>query len=81
MLKEKMEMRIAICDDEKIALEQTCNIVKDVFDEIKKNRKNAVYGGSFEKIKEIVLKEAVAGDIVITMGAGDIYKVGEELLK
>ena len=34
-----------------------------------------------EKVKEIVLKEAVAGDIVITMGAGDIYKVGEELLK
>ena len=54
---------------------------KDVVDEINKNSKNAVYGGSFEKIKEIVLKEAVAGDIVITMGAGDIYKVGEELLK
>ena len=34
MLKEEMEMRIAICDDEKIALEQTCNIVKDVFDEM-----------------------------------------------
>lgn len=32
--KEEMEMRIAICDDEKIALEQTCNIVKDVFDEM-----------------------------------------------
>ncbi len=54
---------------------------KDVVDEINKNSKNAVYAGSFEKVKEIVLKEAVAGDIVITMGAGDIYKVGEELLK
>ena len=53
----------------------------ETLQKLNKNSKNAVYGGSFEKIKEIVLKEAVAGDIVITMGAGDIYKVGEELLK
>ena len=42
MLKEEMEMRIAICDDEKIALEQTCNIVKDVFDEESSNRNKVV---------------------------------------
>ena len=54
---------------------------KDVADEINKNSKNAVYAGSFSNVSDMVKKEAKAGDIIITMGAGDIYKVGEDLIK
>ena len=31
MLKGELDMRIAICDDEKDALQQTINIVNNVF--------------------------------------------------
>ena len=34
----------------------------------------------FREIAEYVNKNARKGDMVITMGAGDIYKVGEMLL-
>lgn len=36
---------------------------------------------TFEEISDYVEKNAENGDMVITMGAGDIYKVGELLLK
>lgn len=32
-------------------------------------------------IKEHLLQEALPGDLIITMGAGDIWKVGEEYLQ
>ena len=35
----------------------------------------------FEEIADYVRKNAIKGDMVITMGAGDIYKVGELLLE
>lgn len=34
-----------------------------------------------EKIAEYLLDNVTAGDLVITMGAGDIYKTGEELIE
>lgn len=43
--------------------------------------KDAFYFDSFEKIADFVKNNAASGDIVITMGAGDIYKVGEMLLE
>jgi len=43
--------------------------------------KEVHYMGSFEEIAEFVKSEAKAGDLVITMGAGDIYKVGEMIMK
>ena len=35
----------------------------------------------FREIAEYVSEKACKGDMVITMGAGDIYKVGEMLLE
>ena len=35
---------------------------------------------SFEKMADYVLANAKEGDVVITMGAGDIYRVGEMML-
>ncbi len=41
----------------------------------------AEYIKDFDEIKEYVLKNAKENDMVITMGAGDIFKVGESLVK
>ena len=35
----------------------------------------------FQSIENYIQNTAKKGDVVMTMGAGDIYKVGEELLK
>lgn len=40
----------------------------------------AVYIKSFDDIADYLLNNAKPGDLVITMGAGDIYKVGEKFL-
>ena len=56
-------------------------------DLINKVSKNCVYIGDssgnegFLKIAEYIRQEAAPGDMVITMGAGDIYKVADLLLK
>ena len=54
---------------------------KILVEKIIKNGGKAVYMKSFNKIAEFVVKNTKNGDVVITMGAGDIYKVGEKLLK
>lgn len=38
------------------------------------------YFPSFEEIEKFLLKKCMNNDLLITMGAGDIYKVGENLL-
>ena len=48
---------------------------------IEKNGTECIYAPDFNTIKELVLKHCSAGDLVITMGAGNIYEVGEALLK
>ena len=42
--------------------------------------KDVRFIGSFDEIADYVLANAKEGDIVITMGAGDIYRVGEIIL-
>ncbi len=41
---------------------------------------SAVSFSSFDEIETFILKNCVHGDLCITMGAGDIYKVGDKLL-
>ena len=41
---------------------------------------HADYFPSFKEIEDFVLENCEHGDVVITMGAGDIVNVGEELL-
>ena len=43
--------------------------------------KDISFISGFEEIAEHVLDEAGEGDLVITMGAGDIYKVGDLIMK
>ncbi|KKT24940.1 MAG: UDP-N-acetylmuramate-L-alanine ligase, partial [Candidatus Nomurabacteria bacterium GW2011_GWF2_43_8] len=49
-------------------------------EEITKNGGKTRYMESFDKIAGFLAENARKGDIVITMGAGDIFKVGEDLL-
>lgn len=50
---------------------------KDLADRID----GAIYLDSFEKIADYVKKNAVKGDLVVSMGAGDVFKVHQLLLK
>lgn len=49
--------------------------------EIQKHGTEADYFSTFEEIENFLLKNCNPGDLVITMGAGDIVNVGEALLK
>ena len=48
---------------------------------IKKMGKDAIYIGDFPAIKDYIQRNCSEGDLVITMGAGDVYLIGEDLVK
>nr|MCR5353171.1 UDP-N-acetylmuramate--L-alanine ligase [Clostridiales bacterium] len=47
--------------------------------DIRKYLPSAEYFGSFEEIAEFIKENAKEGDMAITMGAGDVYKVSDFL--
>ena len=49
-------------------------------DALKKNGKNAMHFENFEATEKYLRENLFPGDMLITMGAGDVYKVGESLL-
>ena len=53
---------------------------KDLADLIQKQGGDATYLGDFESIKKFILKNLVDGDLLITMGAGNIVDIAEDLL-
>lgn len=50
---------------------------RDIADKIP----GSVYCPSFDELEEKLRAEARPGDIILTVGAGDIYKVGERIVK
>ena len=50
-------------------------------EEIKSLGADAYYLPSFEAIENFVLEKVIHGDLLITMGAGDVVNIGENLLK
>lgn len=48
---------------------------------VKNNGVNAIHISSFKEIVENLSNELKEGDVLITMGAGDVYLVGEDFLK
>lgn len=50
-------------------------------EEIKKLGKNAYYLSSFDEIKKFLLEKCIDGDLLITMGAGNVVNIGEDLVK
>lgn len=51
-----------------------------ILEELKKLGCEAYYFSSFDAIEEFLRKNCMNNDLLITMGAGDIYQVGEHLL-
>lgn len=49
--------------------------------EAQKYHRDVRYLGNFDRIYEHLYQNLQAGDLLITMGAGDIWKVGEQLVK
>jgi len=54
---------------------------KILAEEITKNGGKARYMESFDKIIGFLIENAKKGDVIITIGAGDVFKIGEDLLK
>ena len=53
---------------------------RDILAKLKENGTDCYYFPSFEEIEKFLLKNCMNGDLLITMGAGDIVNVGEHLL-
>lgn len=53
---------------------------RDIAERIEKLGTNVHYIPSFDEIETFILEHCINGDLLITMGAGDIVKVGEKLL-
>ncbi len=52
----------------------------DLLKELQNLGKECYYFPSFDEIENFLLKNCINGDLLITMGAGDIVQVGEHLL-
>jgi UDP-N-acetylmuramate--alanine ligase len=48
---------------------------------IKDKGYDATYLGSFDEIESFILRETSNSDLVVTMGAGNVFKIGDNLLK
>ena len=47
---------------------------------IQKNGKECFYFHTFEEVEKFILKNCINGDLLITMGAGNVVNIGENLL-
>lgn len=54
---------------------------KDLVEKLKNNGKDAIYINNTEDVCKYILENSNENDVVITMGAGDVCKVGDMLLK
>ncbi|MCT4688052.1 UDP-N-acetylmuramate--L-alanine ligase [Vallitalea sp.] len=54
---------------------------KDLLSELTKLGKQAFYFSSFDEIETFLLQNCYPNDLLITMGAGDVRIIGEELIK
>ena len=48
---------------------------------VRKKGTDSYYFPSFEEIEDHLRKNCQEGDMLITMGAGDVYKIGDSLLQ
>ena len=54
---------------------------EDLQKKLLENHKNAFYIPNFEDIQNFLLNKCTNGDLLITMGAGDVVSIGESLLR
>lgn len=53
---------------------------RDLMDKLLKLGKDTYYFESFDEIENFILEKCTHGDMLITMGAGDVVNIGESLL-
>ena len=53
---------------------------KDLADAIRANGTESFYFPCFDEIENFLLEKCMNNDLLITMGAGDVFKIGEHLL-
>ncbi len=53
----------------------------ELVNSINKYSANAIYNNDFKNIADFIAHEAKPGDLVFTMGAGDVFKLGPLILK
>ncbi len=54
---------------------------KDLVERIRSKGSDAIYLGSFSEIEDYVLGEVSESDVIVTMGAGNVYQIGEHILE
>ena len=54
---------------------------RDLAEALKEKGADTYYFPSFEEIENFCLEKCQKGDLLITMGAGDVVNIGETLLK
>ena len=86
-LKDEFATAFADCDnviltDIYAAREKDNGLITsmDLVEVINQKSHNAMYMREFSDIAAYLKENVKAGDLVITMGAGDVYKIGEQML-
>ena len=54
---------------------------RDLAEKIKEKNPNTLYISTFEEIEDYLVSNTRKGDIILTMGAGNVYLIGESILK
>lgn len=54
---------------------------KDLLAKLQKNGQESYYFPSFDEIEKFLSEKCINNDLLITMGAGDVYLIGEHLLQ
>ena len=71
---------VAVIEDKQIKVKKCKGRLKNLEAKLKEKGTDVHYFPSFTEIENFLLKNCINGDLLITMGAGDIVKVGEKLL-
>ena len=81
-VKELSEADVIILTDIYAAREKDTGDIssKDLRNELVKLGKPVYYFESFDEIENFILKNCTHGDLLITMGAGDVVNIGDSLL-
>ena len=53
---------------------------KDLVDRIQNTSNNAIYMKDFSEIEQYLKEKLKPGDLFLTIGAGDVYKIGEDII-
>ncbi len=54
---------------------------KDLVNKIKETSDNAIYMADFSEIEKYLKEKLQPGDLFLTIGAGDVYKIGEDIIE